>query len=74
MNKTAHDLAKEMADALFINGEGKKAERLVLDMNPYKPMTAPGKHKIKSGGGWCHQAVIVQIEEILKQNLFWSLK
>ncbi len=40
-------IAKKIADQFFQNGQGKKAERLVLELK--------GK---RNGGGWCKQAVI----------------
>ena len=49
-------LAQRIADKLFVNGNGQKAERLVL-MSPAQ----------KDLGGWCKQAVIDRIVESLNE-------
>ncbi len=48
------NIAKRIADELFKNGIGEKAERLVLELE-----------NGSNGGGWCKQAVI----DIIKTNL-----
>jgi len=47
-------LAGSIADALFTNGEGEKAERLVLELADKR-----------DGGGWCRKAV----EDVIKHEL-----
>ncbi len=53
----ARDLAKKIADALFTNGAGETAKRLVLELE-----------EKRTGGGWCRSAVIDSIEEVLLKN------
>ena len=48
-------LAERIARVLFRNGLGHRARRLVLELE-----------NGKDGGGWCKQAVIDQIEKILR--------
>ena len=52
-----HKLAEKIADQLFSNGAGQKAERLVLEL--------PGK---RDGGGWCKQAVVDVIVRAMERN------
>lgn len=49
-------LAKQIAEQLFTNGAGEKAQRLVLEL--------PGK---RDGGGWCQKAVEDQVAERIAQ-------
>ena len=53
------ELAKSIARTLFTNGQGKHAQRLVLEI--------PG---VKDGGGWCEQAVVDQILKALEEPYF----
>jgi hypothetical protein len=48
------EIANKIADRLFTNGMNQQAQRLVLEL--------PGK---RDGGGWCKQAVVDQIVEVL---------
>lgn len=48
------NIVQEITDGLFINGEGVRAHRLVLEL-------ATGQH----GGGLSYQAVYYQIEKLL---------
>jgi hypothetical protein len=59
-------LAKEIAADLFLDYNGKKADRLEAKFKQEDGTEKPG-------GGWCEEAVIDRIEEKLKENLFWSL-
>jgi hypothetical protein len=52
----ARKVAERITNKLFVNGEGQKAERLVLEL--------PGK---RDGGGWCWSAVCDVIERELAQ-------
>ena len=49
-------VAAQIAEKLFTNGMGSKAQRLVLEL--------PGG---KDGGGWCKKAVIDVIDAALQQ-------
>ena len=51
------DKTGQIAERLFTNGAGKKAQRLILEL-------PGGSH----GGGWCKQAVMDVINDILKSN------
>lgn len=51
-------LAERIADRLFTNGIGEKADRLVLEL--------PGK---RDGGGWCKEAVRDQIEQMFLEAM-----
>jgi len=50
-------LAHRIADRLFVNGSGQKAQRLVLTTSDERAL-----------GGWCKEAVIAQIVEELSRG------
>ena len=52
------DVAENIAERLFVNGQGTEAHRLVL-------MSIHGSDL----GGWCKQAVVDQIVCVLKDSL-----
>ena len=53
--RLAEVVAAQIADRLFVNGDGKKAQRLML-------ISPNGKDL----GGWCKQAAIDQILQVLR--------
>jgi hypothetical protein len=53
---TMRELAEQIADDLFTNGEGKPADRLVLTVNGRRDL-----------GGWSRGAVIDRVVAILKR-------
>lgn len=56
MKSNTRKLAEEIAKALFTNGAGEHAERLVLEI--------PGAKR--NGGGWCERAVADVVEDALE--------
>ena len=54
VKQLARHIATTIADDLFIDGTGRKAERLVIEL----------RGGIE-GGGWCHAAVVDRIERVL---------
>lgn len=71
---TANEFAQQIATDLFTNGTGKRAQRLVLELQPTQPdipvLAAGASHY---GGGLVYDAVVSRIEKHLEQNMFWSL-
>jgi hypothetical protein len=55
--KRAEALAQQIVDDLFVNGEQKRAARLVLEL--------PGR---KDGGGLCELAAFTRVKKILLEN------
>ena len=51
------EVARGIADRLFVNNSREMAERLVLEL--------PGK---RDGGGWCYSAVVDQIVAALYEK------
>jgi len=54
---TAREIAMQLADDLFTDGWGNKAQRLVMELASGKP-----------GGGWCHAAVVDRLAKGLEQH------
>ena len=57
MTQSKTTFAEKIADRLFTNGSGEKAERLVLELSSKR-----------DGGGWSRSAVIDQINEVIGAN------
>lgn len=53
----AKELAKQIADILFVDGFGNQAKRLVLELDD--KLNAPG---------WSKSAVIIRIENVLRES------
>lgn len=60
MSDKAREIAVAVAQDLFTNGQGERADRLV--------MTVDGTPKLDLGG-WSMAAVIVRVEAILRQRI-----
>lgn len=54
--KQAEAVAQRIVDDLFVNGEGKRATRLAMEM--------PGK---RDGGGWNELAVMDRVKKVLME-------
>ena len=50
-------ISERIAEKLFTNGGGEKAQRLVLELPDGK-----------DGGGWCKRAVVDVIDAVLQQT------
>ena len=59
---TNRQLAEKIAERLFTNGVGKRAERLKLVIDP------KGSEPERDLGGWCERAAADQIEKILDET------
>jgi len=55
--KSSKEIARAIADDLFVNGRGEKADRLVLWVDADE----------RNLGGWAHVAVVTRIVNILKR-------
>ena len=55
--KQAEVVAQEIVESLFVNGDRKRAARLVLEL--------PGR---KDGGGLCELAVFDRVKKILQKK------
>jgi hypothetical protein len=53
---TRREVAEKIAEAIFVNGQGQKAERLVLTVD------GPPQRDL---GGWGFRPIIDQIEKVL---------